>query len=239
MCGCGGDPKPIVMTEPRLNPYLRTHVKVRVVKHTEDYSWLIGASGEKYSLRRIGSECRVLVDDYLAEPDRFELIESDFVESYRGKAMQCDLSVEWEDARHRRYRCIRCGEATSIVKKDVRMFVQCGRKGLGDRVSGILKRWFRECDACTDRRNRLNNLDRWIYRWIKGKQGANYQEKRIGPLPSPFTGWSWRNLWRRRSHVTGGPVPASTRQSERRQRVPVSANPLGIRRPPRPSPGRP
>lgn len=206
-------------------------VLVRVRNHTDDYSWLIGQSGQKYSLRRNGSEVRVSIDDYIADLARFEAIEDELQspEVYEGVEMRCDLEVAYQSPKTRICRCIRCGQITGLVSNETKLFVQCAKPGFGDRVAWLL-RWFEKCAACARRQNWLNNWDRQIYRLLKGPKNASYLEKRLAEVSSPFAGWRagierWRNGWRH----AGRPVPTRDGRGQRSQRGSIPADPGRVR----------
>lgn len=93
--------------------------------------------------------------------------------------MKCDFIVAYEKSQCFKHLCIRCGTITDWTPTRYNPFRVCKKKGLGDifeasiRWAGIRPR----CGGCQKRKDRLNNLDRRLYRFFRGPRNATYSEK--------------------------------------------------------------
>lgn len=75
----------------------------------------------------------------------------------KDKGMRCDIVVDKYGVR----RCIRCGHPTRGS------YQSCASRGIGDRLMAVFTNWgMHHCEACSERRRKLNELDRWIYGYI-------------------------------------------------------------------------
>jgi hypothetical protein len=55
-------------------------------------------------------------------------------------------------------------------------YALCKRKGCGDKIETLL-RWLRirpRCGSCQRRKNVLNEIDRYLYRFLRGPRDAKY-----------------------------------------------------------------
>lgn len=93
--------------------------------------------------------------------------------------MKCDFIVLHRKGVRFKHRCIRCGTVTRWTVTQYRPYSLCKRAGLGDRLEKALKLiGIRPpCLGCQRRKERLNELDRKIFRRLWGPKHETYSEE--------------------------------------------------------------
>lgn len=174
--GCGGCSKSSVVTFARKEETLAEKQNVSkgkllciVRNHSSKPTRFVGKStGNPYSLRMNGEEVWVLEQDYVA--DRKRLV-------FTGEGrMHCDL-MEVRDGSKFRYQCIRCGQISApLPKRTKRFMMPCLRDGIGDRFERFLHAIGIKvkCGGCSKRKAIMNDIDRRIFRMLKGPKDATY-----------------------------------------------------------------
>lgn len=72
--------------------------------------------------------------------------------------------------------CIRCGRIVGWTETLHNPYALCGRRGLGDWVDLVLRFVGHKspCMKCTERKHRLNEFDRKLFRRLRGPRNATY-----------------------------------------------------------------
>jgi hypothetical protein len=90
--------------------------------------------------------------------------------------MRCDYILLHRKGNRYKHRCIRCGRETQWTLTETNPYAVCKKRGLGDKIERIIKLFvFRpRCGGCQRRKDKLNNLDRKLFRLLRGPKNGKY-----------------------------------------------------------------